>query len=508
MQWSIQDRIDLYGASVGLLFILLSITDLTERVPSDNLALVGLTLFVSGSVAAAYAVLRLIHSTVDDYNKRTTSSNRGRLNCALWIIFSMILIATLNIVAIIILRTHSVHKVFPDCAPGEYIHYEKQNITCRPCDFCNDDYGFCSSAGECVCYDKGRDPAKKCESCLPNWNSADNCASCVGNFNLDTHCTTCNVGWGGEDCSECAPGFGPPQLCNTCLDGFYGNPDASCEPCLDCHGGLCMSNKERASEFESDKCTRTAQQCDASIDCPDGGNCAGRCRSTRRHPPRDLVKIYDNKICRSDTECNDPADLYAGVCVDFVCCEESKFGDGTCISCGPGRRPTRCALCPAFDPVRNIECNGGGTCEGTETGAICVCNNGRSGNYCERNGNDCISGFFMQHDECKACPGVADNNYSGLAACNGHGVCSDAGVCACNVLDGEFKFAGPACNSCAEGYAGELCEQCAGYSIVGSSITVCGGFGVCTGADNGKNKCVCNQDYGVDEFTGSCVAIL
>ncbi len=508
MQWSIQDRIDLYGASIGLLLILISITDLTERVPSDDFAIIGLCLFVVGCVGAAYSVLKLVHSTVDDYLVQTKSSDRGRLNCALWIIFSIIVVATLQIVALMILKTHGVRKVFPDCAEGEYVHYDNNNATCRPCDFCNPDFGYCSATGACVCFDTGRDPTEKCDSCLPNWNAADNCKSCTGNFKLESHCTECAIGWAGANCDECAIGFGPEGLCNTCLEGFYGNPEAECRECLDCHGGTCLSNDEQATQFDDSVCTRTAQQCGESTDCPDGGNCAGRCRSTRRHPPKDLLKLYDNKICRTDEECNDPANLYAGICVDFVCCEESKFGDGTCISCGPGRRPTRCELCPAYDSLRNIECNGGGTCEGTDTGSVCVCDNEHSGTFCERNGEVCVSGFFASGDGCSPCPGVANNNFNGLAACNGHGICGSGGTCTCDVLDGEFKFAGESCNMCADGYAGDLCEQCAGLSIIGNNVTVCSGHGICVAAENGKNRCECNDGFGTDEATGSCIQIL
>lgn len=509
MPWNAKDKIELYAASVGLLLILVSLTSLTERAPTDNVTWIGLTLFVIGSTVAAYSFIKLLQVTLDEIDTETpkSSSKASVLNCALTITAVTAVIIILQVISIILLRNHELKRIVLECEKGEYTHYENRTVTCRPCDFCNEEYGYCSSAGKCVCFGRGRDPANKCETCLPQWNAGDNCNTCSGNYDILADCSSCVIGFAGPDCQSCADGFGPPGQCNECLEGYFGNPETSCLPCSDCHGGTCLSNDKQEQSFSEDVCTRTAQECVKSTDCVDGGNCAGRCESTRQYPPRDIAKLYDNKVCRTDDECNDPANLYAGKCVNFVCCEESRFGDGTCISCGPGRRPTQCGLCPAYDADRDVDCNGGGTCEGTSNGAICICNPGRSGAYCENTLDGCAYGFYLANETCNACPAVEKNNFNGNAACNGHGVCTSSGECQCDNLEGEFSFSGTACENCTEGYRGDLCEQCAGYAIVNSNVTVCSGHGQCVDADGGKNKCVCDENYAIDESTGSCVAV-
>jgi hypothetical protein len=124
--------------------------------------------------------------------------------------------------------------------------------------------------------------------------------------------------------------------------------------------------------------------------------------------------------CDANSTCTNTEGAYTCECLDGF------KGDGyVCNEC-PGGAAT--------------VCNGRGTCTGDVDGAYCTCEDGFRGDACEQ----CLSGLWGANCDEMCAGGMAN-------PCNDHGVCLDGvdgtGVCTC-----DERFAGDACQECAEGY--------------------------------------------------------
>jgi hypothetical protein len=96
--------------------------------------------------------------------------------------------------------------------------------------------------------------------------------------------------------------------------------------------------------------------------------------------------------------------------------------------------------------------------------------------------------------------------------CSGHGTCdgsSGSAVCTC-----DARFAGPQCESCAEGYTGDGCVACAegfqdadddGTCLPGCSGTPCANDGLCDDS-SGERVCTCRPGFGGPDCEVACDA--
>lgn len=351
------------------------------------------------------------------------------------------------------------------------------------CQKCECDSGTCNPVtGDCYCEKPGEDIAKGCKECLPNWVGPD-CVECVEGYkegcteceigrDISSNCTTCVTGWTGDKCDKCD-------------DGWWGNPQVECKPCGDCKGGTCLSNDHQS--FNDEVCTPTSITCDADADCASSQNCGGRCTPTSREPAKNLVDLYGAIVCRSDDDCGADEPMYYGKCTQKKCCEEARFGDGTCTECPRGRRSPNCDVCPGYVEGIDIVCNGHGACV---EGASCDCEDGFSGQFCEIEGEECVEGFYRNGEECTPYPGVVNGN--GLTACNGNAnTLKEDGTCDC-----KPEFVGPECGECTNGRYGKFCgHTCEGltYYSNGTVEKVCGkvwpALAWCSNGTAGTGEC-------------------
>ena len=474
-------------------------------------------LYSVGNVGTAAASLMIIASLVtallfggNNYDiifNSVKKPKKHKYTLGLWL---TLLVSVVVFVSGVILLNHNPYNNFQqECEELEYLkHVPGQSPKCAPCNDCNYDVATCNpKTGACVCDNDGADPTLKCDACFDGFSIESNCTQCRNHYSTSSFCTKCQVGWNkASDCTTCEVGW-QGEHCDECALGYFGNPSVSCEPC-ECEFGTCDSNTLRAAEFDASVCTRTAQTCSASSDCGDSGNCAGVCRSQLQAPGRAEVEEYENKVCRSDSDCGNDVEFYYGECVEKVCCKEYKYGTGDCLNCPDGRKEPRCTLCPGYDSTYDTYCNGHGTCIGTSNGAVCGCETGYSGLACQR-GPDytCVSGFYGT--TCEACPGVT--NLNGLSACNiksGNAKeCDHEGNCVC-ASNKYYKF-DPAtnCTTCMPGYGGENCLRCPGWEINDvDGSNVCGGHGTCIADEFGRPICECDEGYLIDAYL-SCVSM-
>ena len=402
------------------------------------------SLFIVMCVAVIYFMLRLRRYKEPD-------------NVAVYVYAGLGVAAILCVVFIAIFPPTMYNCTCPDGTWGA--------PNCETCEGC--EFGKCNSeSGECACFEIGQDVTKECKECLPHWKPPEckecddgfqeGCTECVVGRNILTNCTDCADGWVGENCDLCEA-------------GWWGNPKVKCEQCGDCNGGTCVSNDH--DKFDDNVCTPSGVVCSADADCSNSQNCAGKCVPTTRNPAQHLVQHYDEVVCRSDDDCGPTEELYLGKCVKKSCCEEPRFGDGTCENCPQGRRPPACEVCPGYVAGIDVVCNGHGTCQ---EGATCACEDGYSGEACEIYGDSCVEGFFrgasIHFEVCTPYPGVV--NMNGLTACNGNAEALVNGSCVCRP-----EFEGNDCGECINGRFGMFCgHACEGltYYDNGTVQKVCG----------------------------------
>lgn len=344
------------------------------------------------------------------------------------------------------------------------------------CTACNCVNGICddgySGSGNCMCN--------------VGWDGIL-CNKCASTFTGEK-CDRCKHGWTGETCDRCFPGY--VDNCDTCDSKFLKtevgivNKETnakgfSCEPCLTGWGGYCLNmpnckkyDKKAVAKnavywkqnnlYDPDICTSTTT-CNNRYDC-DSFNCRGVCVEGDN--------VYNR--CDNDLECQ------IGRCEYKTCCEELRYGDGTCECKTPGYFGPLCEKCPGFDDVS--VCSGHGTCTAMFANEKyshleCDCVEGWSGTNCECFGLEkctkCADGYYGS--DCKPCPGG-----TGVNQCNGHGTCNDGingdGTCSCDQLS-TYAFKGQECSECySSSFQGEECEICAGGEIVGYNCLKCTPF--------------------------------
>ncbi len=144
------------------------------------------------------------------------------------------------------------------------------------------------------------------------------------------------------------------------------------------------------------------------------------------------------------------------------------------VACGGGTRA---------DPCEGFTCSGHGTCDSSSDEAVCVCDEGYTGDACDI----CDTGYQDNDGDGECLP---DCDTSGLE-CGSHGTCDDssgAAVCVCDV-----GYTGAACDTCDTGFQdndgdGTCLPDCA------TSGLECGIHETCDDS-SGSIECVCVEGY-------------
>lgn len=191
-----------------------------------------------------------------------------------------------------------------------------------------------------------------------------------------------------------------------------------------------------------------------------------------------------------------PADCVHGTCVDPAnapdCACDEGYAGAACDDCADGyvRDGLRCVLDASCD---QDPCGEHGTCRPDGPGVACDCDEGWAGNLCD----DCAEGFHDEGGDCKP-----------DSPCNPD-PCVHASKCA--------EVDGRAACTCLEGYAGDLCDECAdGYVADGLACVPAPGPcdpNPCPDRHPGahRDRCtvdgdaaVCLCDFGYDDVDGAC----
>lgn len=176
---------------------------------------------------------------------------------------------------------------------------------------------------------------------------------------------------------------------------------------------------------------------------------------------------------------------------DETCLANTCSGRGTCrdesgiavCDCDPGfggdycDEDTLAPTCATDDP-----CGEHGTCD-DETGAVlCTCQTGYSGSTCE----DCYPGYHREDDAC-----VLDE-ICFETTCLGNGVCSiEEGSVLCACYPG---YGGPYCDVCAEGFHRNLAGGCVANQSCADDNPCLGPGGTCDDS-SGRALCACDAGY-------------
>lgn len=239
-----------------------------------------------------------------------------------------------------------------------------------------------------------------------------------------------------------------------------------------------------------ESCTyETFEACTVNSDCTESENCKGTCQGTEIPIPNVWRVRFENTLCSTDADCNDPTLFVAegetyggGQCVDRTCCRESFHGDGTCAckeeyfgnletssaplhELSPG-----CDFCPGYDWQDGLTST---ICSGGEKGT-CDADFDRNQNYVQMKCSCAADVPYIDPDTKIVFPNIRID-WSGA-------------MCEC----GKTNPGGP-CDFCAPGYWGPQCKPCPGGA---GFHKACGGGnkGTCSEGPQGDGTCTCNVD--------------
>ena len=420
---------------------------------------------------------------------------------------------------------------------------------CEGCEFLDgvpgDACGTCGT-GSYVCDgtdavrclgDEGEGAENRCGGCSPlSGAPGDRCGTC------NSGTWTCD----GEEALRCAGDSGPGILndCGGCttlpvaIDDSCGTCGSGAWACNGLDSVLCVDDAGEAARNDCGGCSEldfsTGTACGPCVDgtwlC--NGINALVCSGAEPDPDGDFV-CGDDDVCpggddRADRDFDGTPDA-CDICPDDD--ENDADGDGVCalddicpggddaIDTDEDLVPDFCDICeggddlldfdfdlvPDFCDCDSTECSDNASCEDDDSGAICTCNPGYSGD-----GEVCAD-----IDECGA-PG---------SPCGPNSACINTpGTFECECLDGFSDAAGGDCadiDECADGTAGcDVLATCA--NTVGSFTCTCDegyegdGFtcsnlnecleapcdanATCADSD-GSFSCTCNEGYSGDGFT-------
>ena len=374
-------------------------------------------------------------------------------------------------------------------------------LDCGEHSACDDSGG----AAVCVCA-AGYQDNDGDGSCLPS------CGDCGGNGSCDDS--------SGQVVCECDSGYQDNDGDGTCT--------ADCDTAaLDCGDhGACDDGAGTAAcacdeGWGGDACERCADDwqdndddgvCEpgcgvAVIDCGDHGFCIDssgqvECRCATGHAGEtcdECAEGYQDND--EDGACQLGCDLFGGACgvhghcddstgAAICVCDEGHTGDD-CLTCADGYQDNDDdGACRPDCATAALDCGDHGACQDGTGLSVCACDDGYAGESCDV----CAAGYQDNDDDGLCAPDCAS---AGLA-CGAHAHCEDdSGTAAC---------------ICDAGYTGADCDQCAaGYQDGDDNGTclptcetlgwVCSGHGQCDHAD-GTAECVCDQGYAGDQCQG------
>ena len=308
----------------------------------------------------------------------------------------------------------------------------------------------------CVC--TSHYAGDSCETCKPEWYTADCSVYCNATETCNSHGLCSDVGicicdhaWNGTECDVCKTGWYTADCsvqCNvteTCNNhGACSDADGTCDCDPHYAGHSCEMCKP---EWYTTDCN---VQCNTTDTCNNHGVCDsenGECicnTAFNGSGCTDCVNANSN-ITNNCTTC---VDQYYGVECDVFCeASTSCLGHGVCdingsCLCEPKWNGTKCEMCKMgwYTTDCSVYCNATETC--TNRG---VCNDAGT----------CDCGPHYAGDSCETCkPGWYTTDCSvycnATETCNSHGVCSNVdGTCDCTAT-----FTGSGCMECSVNIVG------------------------------------------------------
>ena len=210
--------------------------------------------------------------------------------------------------------------------------------------------------------------------------------------------------------------------------------------------------------------------------------------------------------CVEDETCAEDSCNYHGTCDDstgvIVCTCDTGYAGDYCDTCASGYQDNDGdGTCSPDCTTAGLSCPTNAHCDDSTGTAVCVCDTGWRGDDCD----ECDAGY---HDESGAC--VLDT--ACLAnSCNGHGTCDDSsGAVVCTCATG---YTGTYCGECASGYQDNdgdwICEPtCATANLTCPTNAHCedtSGTAVCV-CDTGYYGASCTEcAAGYHDESGACV---
>eukprot|EP01012_Entosiphon_sulcatum_P008645 TRINITY_DN14746_c0_g2_i1.p1 TRINITY_DN14746_c0_g2~~TRINITY_DN14746_c0_g2_i1.p1 ORF type:complete len:3710 (+),score=117.93 TRINITY_DN14746_c0_g2_i1:228-11357(+) len=332
-------------------------------------------------------------------------------------------------------------------------------------------HGTCLVTGRCLCSqsdETGFWAQPSCDSCISTYFGQSctlTCPSsvlnavCSGHGSCDTSTATCTC------YKNDTHGHWSGPSCNTCRSGAWGTLCQHLCPggCNPCGGhGTCDDGQDGSGNCTCAQSSTTGfwqgVACSSCVDSFFGAACNATCPGDEGQP------------CANHGTCSDG--IYgSGRCACTRQVGGENWGGPACTVCAAGFWGVSCnKSCPAT-PLGI--CNSAGSCDGGLNGTgECSCNWGYAGPLCSYQ-----------------CPSSSDK------ICNGVGSCSSgnrgSGLCICPADNTFGYWTGTSCETCATGYAGELCL----LRCPVDAGAICAGHGTCNDGPAGSANCVCYRGF-------------
>jgi beta-lactamase superfamily II metal-dependent hydrolase len=329
------------------------------------------------------------------------------------------------------------------CAAG---YHEDGSSNCLPDEYCGPN--TCNGHGECddsdnkiTCSCEPEYKGDHCDECQTGYQDNDGDGSCKPS------CLTADLGCGdhgqcvdtsGTAVCLCEPAYQGPT-CQSCASGYQDNDNngsclVNCSLAgLECgaHGHCTDSSGAAVCECDSGYAGASCQTCAAGYqDNDNNGSCLPNCTSA-------------SLDCSGHGNCNDSSGT-------AVCECDTGYAGTACQNCAAGYQDNdNNGSCLQNCSLADIDCGSQGHCEDNSGLALCVCNQGYTGNSCQY----CATGYQDNDDNGSCLP----NCLTADLYCGQHGHCDDSsGTAAC---DCDMGYAGQDCQSCATGFhpEGDVC---------------------------------------------------